>query len=491
MFRKQEKGVFYLAFANSSEHIQLAGLKEESKKLNDILYPLKKQDIIQVERDQKAEIDDIRKAIFRFQDRITVFHFAGHAGENQLIFEDQAANARGLAGLLGDEPNLKLVFLNGCSTQQQANLYLNAGVPVLVVSTRNIAEDEAILFSESFYEGLSVGKSILAAFDYARHISITKKNDNNYFADRSVVYRGTSFEDQQWDDDPFRICTSRHDEKSLNWSIFHKKPRKWRWYLTLFLGMIMISLGLWYFPGWPKGSSSQQSAKLRIVLTGDLGFLESSIAQDEDYKIRVEFGTTLPKVEDINQSDTILFEVPDSLRGSSFMVRVENLEEYVLAQPDSNYVLDGQESFIAVRIKRNLQEIIKNPDSIGIKEGNPIPTEPDSSMSTSKDPVMTPGSESPSLPTLDTLMREREMDKVIKIKVVNKNGQGVKDVTVDFGDGNIGVTDSNGEVSIKVTGTFCSNGCPASISGDNIVSGNYNIPERNILQNRSTKIELE
>lgn len=68
----------------------------------------------------------------RYHDRIAIFHFAGHAKSYQLLFESadgspHAVDAAGLAKILNGLNGLQLVFLNGCSTQQQAQGLLDAG----------------------------------------------------------------------------------------------------------------------------------------------------------------------------------------------------------------------------------------------------------------------------------------------------------------------------------------------------------------------------
>src|SRR5262245_11862502 len=72
-----------------------------------------------------ATIDSLLAA-FRgpYRDRICVFHFGGHADGASLLLETSdggpmAAHANGLAGYLGQQAGLVLVFLNGCCTAPQ------------------------------------------------------------------------------------------------------------------------------------------------------------------------------------------------------------------------------------------------------------------------------------------------------------------------------------------------------------------------------------
>ena len=51
-----------------------------------------------------------------YREQISIFHFSGHTGRDSIILEDEALNTQGLAKLLSQCPNLKLVVLNGSST---------------------------------------------------------------------------------------------------------------------------------------------------------------------------------------------------------------------------------------------------------------------------------------------------------------------------------------------------------------------------------------
>lgn len=53
--------------------------------------------------------------------------------------EGQSAHAWGLR-MLALQPHLKLAFLNGCSTQEQAQPYLEAGVPAILATTHSILD---------------------------------------------------------------------------------------------------------------------------------------------------------------------------------------------------------------------------------------------------------------------------------------------------------------------------------------------------------------
>ena len=69
----------------------------------------------------------------KYRNRIAIFHYGGHANGYQLLLESAsgqsaAADAGGLAAFLAQQQGLQLVFLNGCSTQQQTQGLLDANI---------------------------------------------------------------------------------------------------------------------------------------------------------------------------------------------------------------------------------------------------------------------------------------------------------------------------------------------------------------------------
>ena len=118
-----------------------------------------------------ATADEIAGA---FQDeylegRIRVFHYAGHADGDELWLEgasggNQSFSSLGLSRFLGAQDSLEFVFLNGCATQQHADLLLNAGIPSVLVTSEKINDDQARMFSDRFYQGLASGAHLHEAF---------------------------------------------------------------------------------------------------------------------------------------------------------------------------------------------------------------------------------------------------------------------------------------------------------------------------------------
>jgi hypothetical protein len=159
--------VIFLAFANDRSN-PLPTLQEEDNNLNRILSPRQlKQHYILI-RDSYASISSVADTIAQTKDQLRVFLYSGHANRDKLVLEGQSANAEGIAYLLGQCPNLQLVFLNGCSTKGQVYNLLQKGIPVVIATSAPIEDKKACEFSTRFFQALNDQCSIKEAFELAK-----------------------------------------------------------------------------------------------------------------------------------------------------------------------------------------------------------------------------------------------------------------------------------------------------------------------------------
>lgn len=110
---------------------------------------------------EKASVGSMVADINRYKDKVVVFHYSGHADSNSIFFNSGAGDATGLANLLGQCPNLKLVFLNGCSTWAQVEALFNNKVKSVIATRYNVRDSEARIFSTAFYQHLFDSKETL------------------------------------------------------------------------------------------------------------------------------------------------------------------------------------------------------------------------------------------------------------------------------------------------------------------------------------------
>ena len=158
--------VLFLNFANSRA-APLPTLQEEDDNIYRLLTPRALRQHYLLHRESYSSLRKIAEYLVLYREHISVFHFSGHAGRDRLLLKEQTAGAEGIAQLLGQCPNLKLVVLNGCSTQGQVQRLLAAGVPAVIATSAPVEDDKATRFGVRFYQGLSEQLSIEEAFNMA------------------------------------------------------------------------------------------------------------------------------------------------------------------------------------------------------------------------------------------------------------------------------------------------------------------------------------
>lgn len=189
--------VLYLAFANDRSN-PLLTLQEEDNNLNRILSPRQlKQHYILI-RDSYATISSVASTIAQTRDQLRVFLYSGHAGRDKLLLEGQAANAEGIAYLLGQCPNLQLVFLNGCSTKGQVYNLLQKGVPVIIATSAPVEDKKASEFSSRFFQAMNDQCTIREAFELAKGELMTRYPDIKTDIFNILDEPGTQAEDSLW-----------------------------------------------------------------------------------------------------------------------------------------------------------------------------------------------------------------------------------------------------------------------------------------------------
>lgn len=158
--------LIFLAFANDQQS-PLASLTQESDDIYSLLTDGASNQYYQLHRDPATTIKKISDFLSKFKDRVHIFHYGGHAESEKLILEDQEADAGGIARLLAQQKNLKLVFLNGCSTKGQVERLLDLGVSNVIATSAPVNDTKAGQFSRQFYQALANQHSIGEAFEMA------------------------------------------------------------------------------------------------------------------------------------------------------------------------------------------------------------------------------------------------------------------------------------------------------------------------------------
>lgn len=167
------KPVIFLAFANDlmSPTRNLKALSVEEK---GILRAFEDHPLVDIVVDDNASIDSIIRTFEKekYRGRIAVFHYGGHADGFQLMLEKadgdhEIAHGSGLVEFFALQKSLKLIFLNGCSTERLALDMNGKGLPMVVGTSQSINDTIATNLSIDFYQSLARGNSLGRAWDTA------------------------------------------------------------------------------------------------------------------------------------------------------------------------------------------------------------------------------------------------------------------------------------------------------------------------------------
>ena len=219
--------VIFLVFSNSKDDY-LKNLIEEEKDILKSLQDHDDQGHIQVHRVAHTEIKDIFDDVNRYSERIAIFHYAGHAGDTYLQLQDDAgeekkASVKGLAQLLGRQPALQLVFLNGCATRGWIERLFEAGVKAVIATTVKIDDRQATDFAEQFYRALATGKQgIKNAFETAKNFleSDAAHQGEIGIHDMAEATRGGNRKAQEKTDGlPWGLYVNKDAEAVLDWRL--------------------------------------------------------------------------------------------------------------------------------------------------------------------------------------------------------------------------------------------------------------------------------
>lgn len=179
--------VIFLAFANDHQSY-LYKLTEEQDGIRSALKAAEAANLCEVVYETDCDIDKIFRVFDQYQDRIAVFHYGGHAEDYSLLLKAasgkrQHAHSEGLVSFLAEQKGLQLVFINGCSSQTQAEMLRDKGIPAVIATSQPIDDAAATLISTQFYRGLAAGRTIDQAWKMAAaRVKTEKDNGENFRA---------------------------------------------------------------------------------------------------------------------------------------------------------------------------------------------------------------------------------------------------------------------------------------------------------------------
>jgi hypothetical protein len=212
----QHRPVIFLAFANDRQDY-LYKLTEEQHRIREALERVAREGLCEVVYETDTDLHRIWSTFHKYQDRIAIFHYGGHADDYALLLqkadgEAQLAHGEGLVSFLGQQKGLQLIFINGCSTKRQAQELTEKGVPAVIGTSEPINDTSATELSVEFYEGLAAGRSVQQAWLGARDLVRAQRGDQSF--QRSInlrAARGIEF--------PWELYIRPGAEAVLDWNL--------------------------------------------------------------------------------------------------------------------------------------------------------------------------------------------------------------------------------------------------------------------------------
>lgn len=216
-----DTSVILLAFANDRQGQFLRSISEENQLINEMLAPAEKAKFCEIITLPAADIDAIIDKIKEVRGRLKVFHYGGHAdGYNLLLSSGEAeesVDAKAFAKFLGTQDSIELVFLNGCSTENQAKELIAAGIPQVIVTNQDIVDEVARDFARQFYQSLADGQTIAQCFAEAESGTMAKHGGDT----RSFSFKDDDEEEKEApkDEDKFPWLLETHPSAKSDWTI--------------------------------------------------------------------------------------------------------------------------------------------------------------------------------------------------------------------------------------------------------------------------------
>lgn len=217
---ENQKPVIFLTFANDKvdDALYLRNLPKELNAIRNALEKAEKAGLCEVIERTACTVEDIFDTFQdeRYEGRIAMFHYGGHASGSQLMLETLdgghgTAHADGLVSFLGKQNSLQVVFFNGCSSQEQAIDLSEAGVPAVVGTSTAIKDEIATELAGRFYTGIAAGftvnKSWLEAIDILKTKNSTQKK------------KGLKLRRDKGNDFPWRMYIREGAEVVRDWDL--------------------------------------------------------------------------------------------------------------------------------------------------------------------------------------------------------------------------------------------------------------------------------
>lgn len=237
--KQKRKPTILFAFADSNRLGEV--LSDLITEMIGIQKVFQNSDDFRIEIIDKVNVEKLIRILQQERNRedLVGFHFAGHAGDKHLIFEDRV-NGEKLANILGTRKNLKFAFLNGCGTRPLVEAFHRAGIEYVIATNRKVEDKIAADFSVQFYrEAIIPMVSILDAFFFAANSNPEEAADEREIKLREDIE--LTYEEATDNDFPWGLYPKQGSKDQLSGVYLNQGParsfvRTYSWgFLLLFL----------------------------------------------------------------------------------------------------------------------------------------------------------------------------------------------------------------------------------------------------------------
>ena len=223
MSNSKQLPILFFAFANEKEdgNAYLRNLAIEQREIREALQKVEDNEIAEIEIRYNVSLNDI----FDFfqhdknRGRIVLFHYAGHANSFQFLLENedgtnQIAHGEGLLEFFKLQQSLKIVILNGCSTENHAIALAQSGIATIATSN-SIDDGVATTFASRLYNAIANKTPFQQAFDETVSHLKTIKGTANF---RDFYWDGME-ETQVTDKFPWELYPPNNWPEFNTWTI--------------------------------------------------------------------------------------------------------------------------------------------------------------------------------------------------------------------------------------------------------------------------------
>lgn len=188
---KGNKIAILLSFANDHtitengiSDYHLEALKDEEIGVNEVLDNVINEERLHLIRKRGLTPEILFDTFQENRNIIDIFHFSGHASEDSLQLEDDfdrlpdIISVEAVSELLKNQSGLRLVFLNGCNTNKQAEILCQMGIKVVIATNNKVGQYDACEFAIRIYKAIAEGASILEAFEEAKAFLKKRKDED-------------------------------------------------------------------------------------------------------------------------------------------------------------------------------------------------------------------------------------------------------------------------------------------------------------------------